>query len=1276
MLAALLSKPWLRALLLLVVVGVVAPLWGAAAIEVEGRAGYPEFMETAAYYVTGVLLLIVLGILILWAVASAMRQDYTPAIVVFAGIFLLSMSGMIFFGGLSGGGFFGLDRDAARTAAAVDNYDWVVYGENDTSPAHYASQAVSYDVQKGWALAGASFFFRLIDFGFSSLLIPTILFGGSLFIVFMSQYFRHWRPLLVHLAFLMLLGYLLLWPSVQLEAPDAENPVARIMLTSFEDEDGLIDAPRVTPIQALTFQLSTSLFQKLGETLTQGASNDPNTVIYQAALDAHLDDGDIDAYLKYAAACMTAVKSALVKRDGRAADAAVDDFYARLAGTTVGGELEGTVGRYQRAPLYARHAFSPFADSMFSDLWLQQWVYEDDWQNEDFQWFDGLYGLSRYPDPHSFHPNPDIGGGYLVRGRWNAEEQVIQHTKEGQEAIDVNILSNWGVFPVVQDFEHVMYRKTDIVALMDRRMYMPFCSIAGFTGSGPEYLPFAQAAPLPPITESQIPSEKDRLGYVPMGIDDILRHRIARRYLGDNADNWCLQEVSPDRQNEHLWGCLLAGRYRKTDTIQERAMSAIQETFDRVWRPMLIEAYEADLTAAGADTRERPAVAGNWWTSGTFEADKWDFLTYREFMDMWMMAPGVQSQIGMRGEFKEKAEITGDTDSWLFSFITMVVGPIVPTVAGIFAAICTFLAKIALMVYPHVIGVMTFYLMMAFLPYAVFSLLPGRYFFWLEWSKTAVVVCLMPVFCQFGLALMEKGNAIAQQTFFVRSQGGGDFGEALMTLFGAMFILGSYSFASGVVTLGFGSLSSTLGTINSSAFKLTGAGIGAMLTAVGIVGAMVTKGATAKLGMGLLGGKRNGIDPTGLTDGGTGTPRIPGGGGDRSPGGAGGVKTIPGPAERDRAVGHADFQARALTDQLARSAGEGVAGATAGLQAGATNIASMVGGHDLASGLAAGRSMAGTAGSAVVAGGVAVTGVARMAAERALASLRRRGDGRLDPSVGPDAEMARTAEQVAHSHLSDASLHESQGNVADGQASRLRAAAALRDASRLEVGVGESGRMALRSGTMYLMGGDVTEARAQHTAAVQLLDRGIARAATERERGELMALRTEASALGMRLDVSGGGSAQGGFHEVLHQAGRADQVLGGHIETVQAGGVSSFDQWSSFAAGQMARLRVAETLDTTNAMAVDQGLHATRSKAVDTFLGGGLGDLAQRADAGDRQAAVVHGAILAGAGRMSDANLRFSAAGIEVSAEDARRIRQDLDAGRFSAVDRLLRRLG
>ena len=199
-------------------------------------------------------ILLVFGLAIPWAVYSAMRQRYDAVMVVFGSIMLCAISFSLFFGDISRGGIF--SHDAAETAPWY-TYDWAVYGSDQSSLAHYPSQTVSYEIVRGWALAGAVLFYRFIDWGFASLIIPLIAFGGVLYAVRQSQQQRSIRPIAVHGVMILILFPLLVLPVVHLQNATDDNPVYKMVSQQAADNsDAPSDAPRVSPLVAVSFTCS------------------------------------------------------------------------------------------------------------------------------------------------------------------------------------------------------------------------------------------------------------------------------------------------------------------------------------------------------------------------------------------------------------------------------------------------------------------------------------------------------------------------------------------------------------------------------------------------------------------------------------------------------------------------------------------------------------------------------------------------------------------------------------------------------------------------------------------------------------------------------------------------------------------------------------------------------------------------------------------------------------------------------------------------------------
>ena len=1196
-------------------------------------------------------------------------------------------------------------------------YTWQVYGADPSSNANFPGQTVSYSIEQGWALAGATFFFRLLDVGFSTFLIPIILFSGVLYAVWIAKRMQSVRPILVHGLAILLLFPLFLWPSVIYQTPTTSNVIYQLFTAPWtrnpSPDDPPADAPRVSPFLAAAFSLTTDIAQRIGDRLSWG-NRGPASIILQASLDARLDDGDYDTYMEYASMCMTAVRNVTLKRSANNQNGSANPAFKQLyddltgpAGSLSGnGNYAGSIGAFNAAPVFMKHGLSPFADAMFKDLWVQEWVWTGQPMDRDRQTFDGLAGVHTIPKPYSFAPNPLIGAGDLTTVHWDPAAMTITGDSMWTSLYAINEAS-LGVWPSVSSFSELFIGNAQAAGgPFPTQRYVPFCSVRGMDRNVESYDQMSSSANLPAVFSTQFKDQNDLAVYRPVSWDDTVRARIAHRYLNDQSITLC-QGVSPDRQNKYLWGCLLAGRYTDQSTPQTQEMAQVQQLFDSTYRPILLSVMDNQIAAAGGLAQQRNASSSNFWYNGgtwTSSQGYYNPLVFRQFCDLFFLAPGVQSQVGLFGDYQGKEESAGNTDSWFFKMLTGLGGAITPTVVGVFAWIATVLAKIALMIYPHAMGIMTFLIMVMALPYLVRGCLPGQYFYPLELGKAIVLLSIMPIFQQFGLSLMEQGNGMSMATLLIRTTAGGEFGESLCQLLGAMFIISSFSLAAGVVAFGFGSLAAVLGTINANAFKLTGAGAAGIMTVAGIGAAALTGGASMLAG----GGARLLTGSVGGSLGGTGSgARLPGPG----PGGGGGMRALEGGAVR-RAVGSAAVgDGAAVVDTgTAVSGTRVVTGRSALTSASAEHAAAMIeqaGGHAqhlvrgvLDTGLAAasatahaleaGGPIAGHSGTSLAHGASLGRSTVGSAADTALSGARALGlvaggatggsvidryapqrtpSGDLRTSVPTDErsadEFARIAQSFAYESTTAEVAHDDAARVtADLQAGRY-----FRDASHLAQEPQDAAAWALQSAAAYRSGQDPAAAQLSLAAATQAIGR--MDSSTLRARGDQAVLAAEHGAIRLQL-AADGGSPDPALAAAVVQDVRIAEDAYAQDATQRWGAVRSdqnLEAWGDYGSTMVARLRAAVIQDDA---ARTTGV---ASAAVDAFMSEQTHELHSSMADGSQPAAVVMGALLAEAGFASQAAQSLQVAGITLDQAELARLKRDLSAGRYTALEQLLRRI-
>lgn len=838
----------------------------------------PTYLQNFITIVLYLCLPILFAVLCAWSVWHAKDNNLQPAMITFGGMVLVVIGLLVFFGEGPGGeayAGYATAREGFSTA-----YDWHTYGDTLGTPTHFASQAQAYEMQRGWALAGAVYWFRLIDVAFSFYIIPLVGIVGCLAAVYASRERGSPRPLITHLLAMMIAVPMFVLPTVELQSPITSNAMYRLILqTTAPTDDWDLevpdDQPRVSPFIAVSFGVLTDMAERIGSRISFG-DRGPNSIIVQASLDARLTSGDYDNYMRYASFCFTAVKSFSDARTSSTASAAYTDLYNEKLGSFAAPTPGGSVGNYLKSPLAARHALSPYSDAIFKDLWVQRWVYMDMIGGGNYQWLDRTYVVNEIPAEHSYHPNYHIGAG--------AVEQVVLPDLEPKKGVERLLPKHVGNHLPMAVTPNDVFGSLQI----GNPRYVTFCSLRGFRGISDNYRDMATADKLPAVFAAELPSATDRSRFRPLAYDDQVRAAISRRYLADGAVNFC-KGVSPDANNEYLWGCLIAGRYRNATTEKEKSMKEVQDLFDSRVRPALDGEIQNQINGAqvgGGVPAERLGPTPAYHTSGNYEvtSNTFDFLTYRHFTDMMFMAPGIQNQIGLHGDYsaaKGEDEET-NTSNWFYSLLVSVGGFVQPGVAGIIAWIATAVTKICLMMYPHVLGVMTFILMLKSVPYLVRGIFFGQWLYPIVHLLPGIaLICFMPVFIQIGLSFTELGSGFALPALFVRAQGGASFGESVLQIIGSFFIFGAFSLAATFMTLTFGSLAGLLGSVNSSAFKLTGAAASGIMAVAGIAAGGGTS-ALASAATNLV-GKISGTKPDS-------TP-APGGGG----GGGGGGGT-PGPS--------------------------------------------------------------------------------------------------------------------------------------------------------------------------------------------------------------------------------------------------------------------------------------------------------------------------------------------------------------------------------------------
>lgn len=1304
-------NPTLRVLLVAALGLLSANAFGAVAdIDLTAATEAPDSMRDLAYMlIYGISMCVVLGLTV-WAIFKAREGNYKPIGILYFSIFLISISLTLYFRG-NGVWSYNFINNFAST------YSWQVYGQNQASLTNFPSQQFGYEHERGWALAGAVWYYRAMKFGYESLLIPMFLFASVLWAVWKAKENESFRPLISHMLVMIVVFPLIMLPTIKLEAPGDNNIMfAWIAGTANQDTDQVRDEPVISPFMAATFGVTTELAEKLGERLSFG-DRTPGAIVAQAGLDARMADGDLDSYQEYSSYCMTAVKNAMNQRPSLQQESPYAQWYIDLMGNTSAPAPDGAVGEYARAPQHLKYALSPYADKLFKDVFISEWVPQS-LADSGLDRFRGAQFVLNYPGPYAYHENPFIGSGKIgTYDEWR---------EKGSGNIGIPNRHKWEfLFPMVQSF-----RELEMYYTHAGVRYLPYCSLTGLNGNYETLRELADDARFPDNFAHL--NQDERAGFRPFPLGDGLRTRLSKRYLGDDGIEFC-KGVSPDRQNQHFWGCLIAGRYNVVPANdRERTMLSYQQAFDNVVRPMIQAEVDRGYNDVGGDTGgavQRSPGSRIYYRSGVFTlgGTETNLLAVRDFTDLYFAAPGIQAQIGLTGDYRgNKSDEKVNSDNWFLDFIQSLAGILKPGIAGLFSAIGTIMAKICLMIYPHVLGLMTFVMMLVAFPYAIRAGWYGQAFIMLSWAAGVVVIALMHVIIQFGLSFIETGNGLALPAFFIRASAGGEFGESLLRIVGSFFVVSAYSIAMAFMSFGMGGIAALLANVNRVGFQLTGAGVAGTLTLAGLAASAALKGgalmalsqklvSAGKDVAGAASKEGGNVGPDGGKPGIGGPGNVPGlpgptgagtsGGGTGGAGGSGGGSAgrAGGPASSAVATGPAKgtpgysqrttLRTRDLSDsdqattaqretavaQMLDHSSSAVS-ATTGLalstfQAGAV-MADQSGG--LAQGGQTGSATAGKAFDATMSGARSAMAAGKGAAGflRDKYRNRRRDNGELNPTIRADDGDADGFARAAQTFEYDANTAKDAGNGDAERVASLKGGDAFRDASVLAETPTRSGSYALQSAGLYRRAGDFSAAENMLRQAQTRFKAGERTATNDLERGD--ALLGQASVAQAALELQEAQSAKTGEappsnyqrEQVSRQVSDLADTAQVHFKRITdptaaaASASGTAPTWTAYASPLLGRVRAAVASDRSG---------GDGPRAVVTVAGR---ELAETAAGGDRNASAVLGAIQATGGFDQQAQDTLRQAGLNLSAEDYLNLQADLRAGRYSALEALLRKKG
>jgi hypothetical protein len=307
---------------------------------------------------------------------------------------------------------------------------------------------------------------------------------------------------------------------------------------------------------------------------------------------------------------------------------------------------------------------------------------------------------------------------------------------------------------------------------------------------------------------------------------DMVRYSIARRYMfyeSSETQEMCKKAAKDGGSNPDLWGCLVAGHYNAYQADSNFAhIMAAQRLFDNAFRAKL-DAATNNSISTGYPTRQS-AVDFSFSNGfqGKFEGQSADGTVWpgvRYFTDTFMLAPGIQAQVGLYAADERPGVTEGsglisarDSDD-AAKFFGM-------SLVQILAKVSAFMASAAVKVWPYVVGYSYFFIVIAYIPHAFVSLWPGKFFMILEWAKAALWVSTWPIIISWGMATLNNASNYGLDTLFMQAGGGGDVANSLQTMWGATLITGAPFFTAMLIIVGGNGLVAGVGSIVAGGFKI------------------------------------------------------------------------------------------------------------------------------------------------------------------------------------------------------------------------------------------------------------------------------------------------------------------------------------------------------------------------------------------------------------------------------------------------------------------------
>jgi len=875
---------------------------------------------------------IVLGVLVIYIMISIMRMRYAHAMT--GGIALLCIFfGILYTQGSASGtpGFYSSDAANGRVGeAAQASVAWEVYGSNPASPLYQVEQSPSYAIVKGFALHASLISYRLWMWGWHNGLVPLVVLGSIVWGTYLSMAKREWMPVVMATLIALIYGIFALWPNVEIQNDAGTLP----LLTVYNQISGADPAsttnPRIPEIEAWAFSGGNEIAESIGMAITtqdQGANN----IILQAALHAKMPDDAFQYYLPYSENCFTSARNLL----------AINPNTLTPNGQALRTDVQQNRGaNWINEYNYNHHALSKASDALFFNVDYNSYIFnsvtdvpsEGSAEQRNAYWkliSDRLQGtevVTKLPAEREENARPDRISGRTKKFDSILVKSVVDSENTQHSLLDYSgaiDLENWMTLdrsiqsPIYDEITAREVSFFEAIAGADigysPKILRPFCSCnyttdyaQGVSAAGITFLldhPFTGGVPggtisdYPPTMTDTINFTTDPglLGHLqPLNAGDYVRYFIAKPFMSDadgTQQSTCM-EAARDKENKNLWGCLVAGYYNNLGADDQNTYApayAAQLLFDGSFRAVLAGQSARNPGSLTQFSDRGPAANWNGYTGNFTGVGATFWQDMRTFSDMYMLAPGVQVQIGLYRGTKTPSTTAQDQDwSWsrFVSGLESMGGTAATGIMGVFGFIAGLMAKLASHLWPYVLGMAEWLLILSFMLYALASIIPGRHFVIAEWIKAVLWVSLWPLFIMFGMALITGAGSFGMASFFLQTEAD-DFGLSMMKMFGAILVIGAPSFTAMFITLGFGVLAQGINSVSGATFKVAGMGIalGAMAVTVGLeflagrIGSLGSKFVESVNSLGRLDGPRGG--GTGGGKGGDDNPPDGGGGGGR-----------------------------------------------------------------------------------------------------------------------------------------------------------------------------------------------------------------------------------------------------------------------------------------------------------------------------------------------------------------------------------------------------------